>query len=438
MATVAELYMQQARLVGDRKRRKGEIVGGLVSDLSQMPAQILAQRTASRQAEQAQRVAADERKRKAEHDAATLAQGDARIGLDRNKFSAEQDATQRTQQAEQRAKEVMQAWVQQHEASLGPERASGILAALEIPGEAAKAAQALMKAPEPFTLNPGDKRFDASGKQIADNPKPVEAPAPDARPLNAQLADAIKKGDMQGATAIRRAIREAAAAGRDPSGPSNPLATQTEWAIAPGETEARLMTKDEIRQLGAKRPAGADKPSSGQQKRVLNFFNRAKQADEDLEKLEPGIAEMGLAGQTWQALAPNFLQSEQGQLYTQAQRAFTEARLRKDSGAAIPDHEFDSDRQTYFVQPGDDAATLAQKRRARAAMLASLGFESGQALAEFVGNPDEAKAIVDGYKQRAAKAEVGGAAPKEGATKPIPGYPGTEQTFTNGKWIRTK
>ena len=26
----------------------------------------------------------------------------------------------------------------------------------------------------------------------------------------------------------------------------------------------------------------------------------------------------------------------------------------------------------------------------------------------------------------------------EGATKPIPGYPGTEQTFRNGKWIRTK
>jgi hypothetical protein len=32
----------------------------------------------------------------------------------------------------------------------------------------------------------------------------------------------------------------------------------------------------------------------------------------------------------------------------------------------------------------------------------------------------------------------GGGAPKEGDTKPIPGHPGTEQTYRKGKWIRTK
>ncbi len=42
------------------------------------------------------------------------------------------------------------------------------------------------------------------------------------------------------------------------------------------------------------------------------------------------------------------------------------------------------------------------------------------------------------------KAGIGGGTPtqgggdKEGDTKPIPGFPGTEQTFKNGKWIRTK
>jgi hypothetical protein len=35
-----------------------------------------------------------------------------------------------------------------------------------------------------------------------------------------------------------------------------------------------------------------------------------------------------------------------------------------------------------------------------------------------------------------AKQDTGGA--KEGDVKPIPGYAGTEQTFKNGKWIRTK
>jgi len=29
-------------------------------------------------------------------------------------------------------------------------------------------------------------------------------------------------------------------------------------------------------------------------------------------------------------------------------------------------------------------------------------------------------------------------ADEEGQRKPIPGYPGTEQTYRNGKWIRTK
>jgi ribosomal protein S18 len=32
----------------------------------------------------------------------------------------------------------------------------------------------------------------------------------------------------------------------------------------------------------------------------------------------------------------------------------------------------------------------------------------------------------------------GGVSAKEGDVKPIPGYPGTEQTYRNGKWIRTK
>lgn len=155
--------------------------------------------------------------------------------------------------------------------------------------------------------------------------------------------------------------------------------------------------------IGKTPGAGTEKSSSGVQKRVLNFFNRAEQADKDLEALEPEIEKLGLARQARQALAPNFLQSQLGQSYIAAQRAFTEARLRKDSGAAIPKEEFESDRKTYFVQPGDSKQTIQDKNRARAAMLASLAFESGQALGEFVGDADEAKKIIEGYKARSAK-----------------------------------
>ncbi len=149
--------------------------------------------------------------------------------------------------------------------------------------------------------------------------------------------------------------------------------------------------------------SGTSKPASGLEKRALNFFNRARQADGDLEALEEQIQGMSTAEQYRMQYAPNIAQSGTGQSYVQAQRAFTEARLRKDSGAAIPDQEFKNDRQTYFAQPGDSKATLEQKRRARAAVLASLGFESGQALGEFEGDGEAAKRIVDDYKARSGK-----------------------------------
>lgn len=50
------------------------------------------------------------------------------------------------------------------------------------------------------------------------------------------------------------------------------------------------------------------------------------------------------------------------------------------------------------------------------------------------------KPIIEQIAQRAgaSTSATGGSAPKDGDTKPIDGFPGTEQTFKNGKWIRTK
>lgn len=190
-----------------------------------------------------------------------------------------------------------------------------------------------------------------------------------------------------------------------------------ESVIGPDGTPI-LMTRTQA--LGRRRASGSDKAASGLEKRALNFFNRAKQADEDVEPIEADIAKLSLAGQARLQWAPNFAQTQLGQVYTQAQRAFTEARLRKDSGAAIPPHEYAADKQTYFAQPGDSPDTLAQKRRGRAAVLASLGFESGQALSEFLGGPDDAKAVVESYKIRSARPT---------ATAPV----GTKRTFPNGR-----
>jgi hypothetical protein len=179
--------------------------------------------------------------------------------------------------------------------------------------------------------------------------------------------------------------------------------------------------------VGKNLPAGAEKPSSGVQKHTLAFFNRAEQADKDLEELEPWISGLSTMGQARLEHAPNIAQSSEGQRYVQAQRAFTEARLRKDSGAAIPDSEFANDRRTYFPVTGDDAKALEQKRRARAAILSSLAFESGQALGEFLGDADEAAAVIQHYKGRAAGNEL-----PANSGKAAPLKPGT--TVTVGKY----
>ncbi len=202
---------------------------------------------------------------------------------------------------------------------------------------------------------------------------------------------------------IRQAKAAYEAAGRAPEGPRD--AGPLETIIGPNGKPIRVPREQAI---GKETVAGQEKPSSGQQKRVLAFFNRAEQADKELEGMETEIQKQSLGGQFWMNRAPNFAQTQIGQSYGAAQRAFTEARLRKDSGAAIPEQEFENDKRTYFAQAGDSKQTLEQKRRARSAILASLGFESGQALGEFVGDPEEAKKIVDGYKARSTA----------GATKP--------------------
>lgn len=248
-----------------------------------------------------------------------------------------------------------------------------------------------------FTLSEGQTRFDPTGKPIAAVAKPPGEP----KTLDGLIAAARNNPtELNRLLAIKRQEAEATRAPVQPPAPG-PLET----IIGPNGKPIRVPREQAI---GKETVAGQEKPSSGVQKRVLNFFNRARQADEELEGLESQIEHASLPGQTWMKYAPNFLQTQTGQSYTAAQRAFTEARLRKDSGAAIPEQEFKNDRQTFFAQPGDSKETLEQKRRARASILAALAFESGQALGEDLGNPDEAKTVIQQYKDRATKPKAGG------------------------------
>lgn len=143
-------------------------------------------------------------------------------------------------------------------------------------------------------------------------------------------------------------------------------------------TDARARDLNAINAAKPKAPTAAESTA-------LGFYQRARQATDETEGMELQIQQMGLGGQLRMKLAPNIAQSPIGQSYIAAQRQFTEARLRKDSGAAIPSHEYENDARMYFVQPGDSPALIEQKRRARKQILESLRAASGNAYVQYYG-----------------------------------------------------
>jgi hypothetical protein len=129
-----------------------------------------------------------------------------------------------------------------------------------------------------------------------------------------------------------------------------------------------------------RQPTGADRKAVG-------FFNRMLEAERNARKVEgkTGSWDAAITGSILPDMLENALQTGDGQLYAQAMKAFTEARLRQESGAAIANTEYDNDRTTNFRQPSDTPENLKQKRGSRLTTLRGLGNASGRALQEFYG-----------------------------------------------------
>jgi hypothetical protein len=154
-----------------------------------------------------------------------------------------------------------------------------------------------------------------------------------------------------------------------------------------GDTVEEYVTPEEARRRGPMKKPVTQKPVTGAERQTLSFYNRAKEASEALAQggLEERVSKQNGMGALWGQYAPNIAQTKDQQLYRQAQRAFTEARLRKESGAAISQQEYDNDGRIYFAQPGDSPETIAQKQKARQAVLDGLKFSAGKAYSEFYG-----------------------------------------------------
>jgi hypothetical protein len=179
-------------------------------------------------------------------------------------------------------------------------------------------------------------------------------------------------------TAQQRATADQAAANATETGRHNLKAEEN-------TVRGQNMTDSRSRELATLRKE--NKPPSAAEQRVYGFYTRAKDAADTLDQMQDSMVKKGLAAQGWQKWGPNWLQSDENQVYSQAQRQFTEARLRKDSGAAIAPGEYENDRITYFPQPGDGPKVLARKAAARKALLESLHRESGRAAAVHDGAP---------------------------------------------------
>jgi hypothetical protein len=105
------------------------------------------------------------------------------------------------------------------------------------------------------------------------------------------------------------------------------------------------------------------------------FALRAEEADKIVS--DPKITAAGASyGENLKNAAPfglgNYLTSDDFQKYDQAQRDFVNAVLRRESGAAISESEFENARKQYFPVPGNGPDVIAQKARNRQLAVQSL------------------------------------------------------------------
>lgn len=113
--------------------------------------------------------------------------------------------------------------------------------------------------------------------------------------------------------------------------------------------------------------AGASKPLNDSQAKALGFGTRMQEADKLLNGLEakgvstPSMAKMTVGDTPFLGPLANAMSSPDEQSVDQAQRDFVNSILRRESGAAISNSEFDNARRQYFSQPGDSQQVKTQK-----------------------------------------------------------------------------
>jgi hypothetical protein len=132
---------------------------------------------------------------------------------------------------------------------------------------------------------------------------------------------------------------------------------------------------------------GGGKPATQEQLQAAGFAERLQTSGSIIDGLSKKVTAMNYASYITQSKVPSKYQSDDFRQYQQAVTNFITAKLRKESGAAIAQSEFEDAYKVYIPQPGDDATTLKNKTAARTGVTQNMIDTSGVAYKAPTDNP---------------------------------------------------
>lgn len=230
----------------------------------------------------------------------------------------------------------------------------------------------------------GSQMPQSSDRPMASPQGGVAAMRPAVSPAEQQRLSIAEQANRRAAEANARAAESARLAQRGSAPPGQRFRPDGSLEDIPGA------------KIKAEQPTEGERASAG-------YLGRMEAASRELEAVEaagydPGnLRDYATAGE---GPMLNWMASQQGQQYRQQQEDWVRAKLRKESGAAIPESEMDREIKTYFPQPGDKPAVIESKKRSRTEAEKSLRQQAGRALQRRASDMPETDidALLDKYR----------------------------------------
>lgn len=139
------------------------------------------------------------------------------------------------------------------------------------------------------------------------------------------------------------------------------------------------------------------KPPSEAERVAGGFARRMDLTNKEIDRL--GSQSFGDVAAGRVPVVGNYLTSNQGQQFQTAAKAWVLAKLRKESGAAFGEGEWEREFSTYFPQPGDTPDRIALKKRLRDMETQNMQRDAGNAYTAEKAAPDGNAALAAARKE---------------------------------------